>query len=434
MPKRPVSSSSIPVPRVPILVVGDIMCDHYIWGDVERISPEAPVQVLRWQREADRPGGAANAALNLAALGCRVQLAGVVGRDGAGRWLRRTLNQAGIETTGVIESSERATTVKTRVIARGQHMLRIDRESRDAIADRDETRLVSIIKTARGRVAGIVCSDYDKGVLTDRVMRTIVEGRSGPFIVVDPKSRDFRKYQGAHLLTPNEKELADAIHATGGASDDASVGRRAEFLMRSLGFQALLVTRGANGMDLFELDRRAIRRTHIPASQRHEVFDVTGAGDTVAAVLTMAAAAGRPLAEAARIANAAAGIVVGQVGTAVADPEALGRMMVGESSQAGAKILSRQALAARIRDARQRGSTVVFTSGSFESLKVAELRALQAARALGDLLVVGVQAHAASGPERAEMLAAIRFVDYVTLYSERTPNKLIRELRPDVVV
>lgn len=410
------------------------MCDHYIWGDVERISPEAPVQVLRWQREADRPGGAANAALNLAALGCRVQLAGVVGRDEAGRWLRRSLHQAGIDTTGVIESKDRTTTLKTRVIARGQHMLRIDRESRDVIAERDETRLVSIIRKARGRVAGIVCSDYDKGVLTDRVMRTIVEGRSGPFIVVDPKARDFRKYRGAHVLTPNEKELADATQAMGSSSDDASVGRRAESLMQALGVQALLVTRGASGMDLFELDRRAIRRTHIAVSQRHEVFDVTGAGDTVAAVLTMAAAAGKPLVDAARLANAAAGLVVGQVGTAVADPEALGRIMVGESSQAGSKVLSRHTAAERMRDARQRGSTVVFTGGSFESLKVADLRALQAARALGDLLVVGVHGDAATGPERAEMLAALRFVDYVTLYSERTPNKLIRELRPDVVV
>ncbi len=433
MPKRP-RTSRIPVPHAPILVVGDLMCDHYIWGDVERISPEAPVQVLRWEREADRPGGAANAALNLAALGCRVLLAGVVGKDEAGRWLRRSLDQAGVDTTAVIESSDRPTTLKTRVIARGQHMLRIDRESRGAIAERDERRLVSLIKKARGRVAGILCSDYDKGVLTDRVLRAIVEGRSRPFIVVDPKSRDFRKYRGAHVLTPNEKELADATPGTGGPSDDASVGRRAESLMRALGFQALLVTRGANGMDLFELDRRAIRRTHIAASQRHEVFDVTGAGDTVAAVLTMTASAGKPLAEAARVANAAAGIVVGLVGTAVAEPEALGRMMDGESSQAGSKVLSQHAVAARVREARQHGSTVVFTNGSFESLKVSDLRALQAARARGELLVVGVHGDSATGPERAEMLAALRFVDYVTLVTDRTLNKLIRELRPDVVV
>ncbi len=426
--------AKLPIPSAPILVVGDIMCDHYIWGDVERISPEAPVQVLRWEREADRPGGAANAALNLAALGCRVRLVGVVGKDEPGRWLRRSLEQAGIDATGVIESTDRPTTVKTRVIARGQHMLRIDRESRSAITEQDENRLVSAIRKAKGRVAGIVCSDYDKGVLTERVLRTVLEGRSKPFVLVDPKSRDFRKYCGAHLLTPNEKELADATQAQGEPSDAAAVGRRAESLMRTLGFPALLVTRGANGMDLFELNRRVIRRTHIAASQRHEVFDVTGAGDTVAAVLTMAAAAGMPLADAARVANAAAGIVVGMVGTAVAEPETLGRMVEGQSSQAGSKVLTRRAVAARIREARQRGATVVFTSGSFEALKVADLRALQAARALGELLVVGVNGDQATGAQRAEMLAALRVVDYVTLFSDRTPARLIRELRPDIVV
>jgi len=426
--------AKLPVPSAPILVLGDIMCDHYIWGDVERISPEAPVQVLRWEREADRPGGAANAALNLAALGCRVHLAGVIGKDERGRWLRRSLQQAGIGTAGVILSSDRGTTVKTRVIARGQHMLRIDRETRGAITERDEARLVSAVRKLRGRVAGILCSDYEKGVLTDRVLRAVLDRRPKTFVVVDPKGRDYRKYRGANVLTPNEKELADATPAIVGPSGDATVGRRAETLMRSLGFQAVLVTRGASGMDLFEADRRTVRRTHIEASQRHEVFDVTGAGDTVAAVLTMAAATGMALGDAARVANAAAGIVVGMVGTAVADPEALGRMMEGESSQAGSKVLSRPAVAAKIREARQHGSKVVFTSGSFDALNVTDLRTLQAARARGDLLVVGVNGSAATGPQRAEMLAALRFVDYVTLFSDRTPARLIRELRPDIVV
>ena len=427
-------NTGLPTPPAPILVVGDIMCDHYIWGDVERISPEAPVQVLRWEREADRPGGAANAAFNLAALGCRVQLVGVVGKDEPGRWLMRWLAQAGIDTTGVIQSTDRSTTLKTRVMARGQHMLRIDRETRAALSGRDEDRLISAIGKAKRRVAGIVCSDYDKGVLSNRVLRAIFEGRQKPFIVVDPKRRDFRKYRGAHLLTPNEKELAEAAPNVVGPAGDAAVKRRAESLIRTLGFRAILVTRGSNGMDLFESDRRGIRRTHIAASQRHEVFDVTGAGDTVAAVLTMAVAGGMTLADAARAANAAAGIVVGMVGTAVADPETLARMLDGEASQARSKVLTRSAVAARIRDAREHGSKVVFTSGSFESLNVHDLRALQEARARGGLLVVGVNGNPATGPQRAEMLAALRFVDYVTLFSDRTPAKLIRELRPDLVV
>ncbi len=421
-------------PQAPILVVGDIMCDHYVWGDVERISPEAPVPVLRWQREADRPGGAANAAMNLAALGCRVHLVGLIGTDEAGRWLLRALKASGIDTRGVIASSTRGTTLKTRVMARGQHMLRIDREARGAIDGRDERRLVAAVKRVRSRVAGIICSDYDKGVLSHRVLDATVGTRRTSLVVVDPKSRDFSKYRGADLLTPNEKELTDASPAGDYGTGDEAIRKRAELLMRQLRFKALLVTRGASGMDLFEVDKRAIRRTHIPATQRHEVFDVTGAGDTVAAVLTMAASAGMPLVDAARVANAAAGIVVGMVGTAVAEPEALNRMVDGEASQARSKVLSRSALALRIADARAHGSTVVFTSGSFEPLAVHHLRALQSARAQGELLVVGINGDPLTGPQRAEMVAALRSVDYVTLFSERSPARLIRELRPDVVV
>ncbi len=426
--------AELPIPSAPILVVGDIMCDHYVWGDVERISPEAPVQVLRWEREADRPGGAANAALNLAALGCRVRLVGVIGNDDPGRWVLRTLTRAGIDTRGVVRSSDRPTTLKTRVMARGQHMLRIDRETRAPLSARDERLVVAAVRRGRKTAAGTVCSDYDKGVLTSQVFRAILEGRGKAFVAVDPKSSNFRKYRGADLLTPNEKELDDATPGHASPTRDADIKRRAESLIRTLGFKAILVTRGSSGMDLFEADRRTIRRTHIPALQRHEVFDVTGAGDTVAAVLTMAVAAGVTLADAARIANAAAGIVVGMVGTAVAEPDTLARMIGGESSQARSKVLTTKALAARMAEARGNGSTVVFTSGSFDSLSVDDLRALQRARAQGELLVVGVNGDPSTGPQRAEMLAALRFVDYVTLFPDRSAAKIIRELRPDIVV
>lgn len=424
----------LPIPSAPILVVGDIMCDHYVWGDVERISPEAPVQVLRWEREADRPGGAANAALNLAALGCRVRLVGVIGTDDPGRWLMRTLKRAGIDTKGVIRSNDRPTTLKTRIIARGQHMLRIDRETRTPLSPRDERLVVAAVRKARKAVAGIVCSDYDKGMFTKRVFRAVIERRGKVFVAVDPKSRNLGKYRGANLLTPNEKELAEAAPGQSAPTRDADVKRRAESVMRTLGFKAILVTRGSSGMDLFEADRRAIRRTHIPALQRHEVFDVTGAGDTVTAVLTMAVSAGLPLADAARVANAAAGIVVGMVGTAVADPDTLARVIGGEASQAQSKVLTRTALGAKITEVRGNGGTVVFTSGAFDPLTVGDLQALQNARARGDLLVVGVNGDPSTGAQRAEVLAALRFVDYVAIVPERTEAALIRELRPQVVV
>jgi D-beta-D-heptose 7-phosphate kinase/D-beta-D-heptose 1-phosphate adenosyltransferase len=424
----------LPVPRGPIVVVGDIMCDHYVWGDVERISPEAPVQVLRWEREANRPGGAANAAMNLAALGCEVHLVGVIGRDWAGSWLLGHLRSNGIGTSGVVLSPDRGTIVKTRVMARSQHMLRIDREPREPIEDAEVRRMLAAIRKLSKRAAGMLCSDYSKGVLSVPVLRACL-GRGRAFTVVDPKSRDFRRYRGAHLLTPNERELMEAS----GDSDQALRGdlvvrRRARMVMRRHGFKALLVTRGASGMDLFVSGRKQIQNTHIAALQRHEVFDVTGAGDTVAAAMVMGGASGLELTEAARLANAAAGLVVGSVGTAVADRDALERIMNGESSQARAKVLPRAALAARIKDARRQGLVVALTSGAFDTLDLAALRALQRARAESDLLVVAVQARDEKGQHRAELVAALRFVDYVTLSDGGSADSLVRALRPDRVV
>jgi rfaE bifunctional protein kinase chain/domain len=333
MPKRRLRSPRLPVPSSPILVVGDIMCDHYVWGDVERISPEAPVQVLRWDNEANRPGGAANAAMNLAALGCKVHIIGIVGSDEAGHWLLETLRGSGIDTRDVIVSRTRTTTLKTRVIARGQHMLRIDRETRAVPDLAEERRIVTAIGKLK-RLSGIVCSDYAKGVLTAPVLAASLSVPGRPFVLIDPKGRDFLKYRGADLLTPNERELMEAVGndqlpATGRRlpAEEEVIRDRAHTLMRRLDLKALLVTRGAGGMDLFETEGRTIRRTHIDALQRQEVFDVTGAGDTVAAVLMLGAAAGLPLVEAARVANAAAGLVVGMVGTAVVDPDALLRVI-----------------------------------------------------------------------------------------------------------
>ena len=435
MDKPPLRPRQLPHPAHPILVVGDIMCDHYVWGDVERISPEAPIPVMRWEREADRPGGAANAAVNLAALGCRVRLVGLVGHDEPGQWLLQTLRAKGVDTRGVIQSSRRATTVKTRVIARGQHLLRIDRETRADVDRRDEQRLVSAIGRLNGRLSGVLCSDYDKGVLSERVLRACLRGKRKPFVLVDPKGRDYAKYKGADLLTPNERELAEAVPDAGaGVSGMDVIERRARSLISRLRLKALLVTRGAHGMDLFEAGGRTLRRTHIAAAQRHDVFDVTGAGDTVAAAVAMAAAAGWPLVNAARLANAAAAIVVGIVGTSVAEAETLASIFDGGASFARAKVLSLPALAAQVAEARAHGRAVVFTSGRFDVLDVDDLRTLQRARAQGDVLVVGVEDESKGGPQRAELVGALRVVDYVTLFRSKTRAQLVRMLRPDVII
>jgi D-beta-D-heptose 7-phosphate kinase/D-beta-D-heptose 1-phosphate adenosyltransferase len=437
-----------------VLVVGDLISDHFIWGDVERISPEAPVQVLRIGHESDRPGGAANVAMNLSALGCRVHVAGVVGRDAAGRSLIRLLRSRGVGTSGIVTAVARPTTVKTRVIGRGRQLLRMDRETREPISAADQRTLVRAVRPLLASVSAVICSDYNKGVLTPSVLREIFalarRRRPGslarPTIVVDPKGRDFTKYRGADILTPNESELTEATERGVRPTSDADLESRVRWLTRATGVPVILVTRGEAGMDLFERHAGSLRRTHVPVLQRHDVYDVTGAGDTVVAVIGMAAAAGVPLVDAARIASAAAGVVVSTVGTTVIDPESLTRVLDGQLSAARRKILSLSRLSVRLREARLRGSTVVFTNGCFDLLHAGHLHLLQRARALGDVLVVAVNDDVSvrrlkgSGRplvpamERAEMLASLQFVDYVTLFHERTPLKLIRTLRPDVLV
>jgi D-beta-D-heptose 7-phosphate kinase/D-beta-D-heptose 1-phosphate adenosyltransferase len=268
-----------------------------------------------------------------------------------------------------------------------------------------------------------------------------------PPVLVDPKGRDFSKYRGAYLLTPNEKEVIEATQEVDDAPPpEPGLQRRAQLLIKQTGAKAILVTRGAGGMELFEKGRGSLRETHIPVTQTHEVFDVTGAGDTVAAVMGMAVFGGMPLADAAQLASAAAGIVVGMVGTGVVEPDALSRVISGGLSQSGLKILSGHRLRKRVAEAQARGERVVFTNGCFDLLHTGHLHLLQRARALGDLLVVGLNDDASvrklkgkgrpliGQDQRAELLASLRFVDYVTHFSAPTPLRLIRALRPDILV
>ncbi len=441
----------------PVVVVGDILYDHFVWGEVDRVSPEAPVQVLRWEREADAPGGAANVALNLASLGCRVRLIGVVGKDAPGRRLVGRLRKKGVDTSGVLAVAGRPTSQKTRVIARGQHILRIDRERVLPLGADEERRVAASVRRLGRGASGIICSDYAKGVLGKGVLAAVFgvsaaakkkrSDKGRPFVLVDPKGRDFTRHRRADILTPNARELIEATREMAGREDGGpDLDRRARWLMGRTGVRALLVTRGAEGMDLFEAGGARPRKTHVPVSQTHQVYDVTGAGDTVAAVMGMAAFGGSSLADAARLATAAAGIVVGMVGTAVVEPEALARVMGGGLSASGLKILSRDALKRRLAEARARGDRVVFTNGCFDMMHTGHLHLLQRARARGDLLVVGLNDDASvrrlkgtgrpliGEDERAEMLVSLRFVDYVSIFAEQTPLRLIRALRPDVLV
>ena len=310
-------------PRAHVLVVGDIIGDHYIWGKVDRISPEAPVPVVHVTAESYRLGGAANVAHNIVSLGGRVTVCGVVGEDEAGRWLLKEMAVRGIRTAGVLVSAERPTTVKTRVIAHSQQVVRFDREVRETLPGAIRAKILEHALQAMPQVQAVVISDYSKGVVTRELVRRLArraKGRGIP-LAVDPKVSHFPYYRGVTLISPNTQEAAAATGIP--IVDEESLLRAGRKLLRQTRSQAVLITRGEQGMSLFQGDHSVV---HLPTAAR-EVYDVTGAGDTVIGVLALALAAGVPLPQAATLANLAAGIVVGEVGTATVDREQLRRQI-----------------------------------------------------------------------------------------------------------
>ena len=300
-----------------IAVLGDVMLDEFIWGDVSRISPEAPVPVVDIRRESTHLGGAANVLANLVALGARASVVGVVGKDSAGEKVCAALREAGTQTDGLlIEDTGRPTTIKTRIIAHNQMVVRADRERRGPLDERTEELVIKAIAGALAGADALVVSDYDKGVVTPRVLAEVLPlaYRRIP-VLIDPKPRNFDCYRPATLITPNHHE---ALRLTNIEEDsDEELARAAQLIRARLGCDAVLVTRGARGLMLLEGDRDAV---YVPTTAR-EVYDVTGAGDTVIATLAAARSAGASVLEAAILANHAAGIVVGKLGTATASPE-----------------------------------------------------------------------------------------------------------------
>ena len=321
-------------PSIRILVIGDVILDHYVFGDVSRISPEAPVPVVEVKEESFRLGGAANTVANIRSLGGQVDVVSVIGKDENGSRLRKMLQEIGVNVEGLLCDSSRPTIIKTRVIARHQQVVRIDREVKDAVDGNLKKEIIRIAEATIPKVDAVICSDYDKGVLSKDVLEVVLahaKERDLP-VVVDPKMKtptpgaslglrqNFWYYKGATLVTPNTKEASAAFGKE--ITGDASLLDAGKTLLQRLELQALLITRGEHGMSLFEAVSGQTKVTHIPTVAR-EVFDVTGAGDTVVAVSTLALAAGASMLDAARIANCAAGIVVGKVGTASVTTEEL---------------------------------------------------------------------------------------------------------------
>jgi D-beta-D-heptose 7-phosphate kinase / D-beta-D-heptose 1-phosphate adenosyltransferase len=430
------------LPSVRALVIGDLMLDEYLWGKTERISPEAPVQVVDVLRKDLRLGGAGNVLNNLAALGCQVQVFSVLGEDEDGHLLRELLLDRGIETEGLLREPGRTTSRKTRILASNQQMLRIDRESRGDLLPESAERLADLLRQAAKEAQVILVSDYLKGVLTPGLLREIIDiGRQqGIPVVIDPKGADYDRYRGATLLTPNRKEAQAAAGMT--ISDEVSLRRVGRTLRDRLDLQALVLTRSEEGMTIFLRDEQEV---HLPTEAR-EVYDVSGAGDTVLSCMGAGLACGLSIEEAAQVANLAAGVVVGKVGTSTVSPEELLEAAARLHLDTDLKIRSREVLRVLLDGERQRGRTVVFTNGCFDLLHLGHVKYLQKARKLGDLLVLGLNSDDSirrlKGPkrpligqdERAHLMAALDCIDYVVIFDEDTPYELIRTLRPQVLV
>jgi len=425
-----------------VLVVGDLMLDEYLWGSAERISPEAPVQVVDLKKRDVRLGGAGNVVNNLLSLGCRVVVASVIGEDENASLLRRRLDVRGLSQEGVLADPDRVTSRKTRILASNQQIVRVDHESREQISPDTEGRLLEFAKAQMANCNLILVSDYLKGVLTNRVLAELISAARGKGVpvVVDPKGDDFSKYRGATLLTPNRKELQLATGKN--LTDDAAIRSAGMGLLQDLGLQALALTRSEEGISLFSADGGEDR---FPAEAR-EVFDVTGAGDTVLAVLGSTLAAGASYAEAVKLANVAAGLVVAKVGASSVTPEEILGAIAREHFDSDLKVKSLPGLIKALEQVRNAGHKIVFTNGCFDLLHVGHVKYLQAARKHGDVLVLGLNTDDSirrlKGPkrplvaegERAHLLAALDCVSFVVLFDEDTPLELIKAVRPDILV
>jgi len=441
MDRKTIESLFNRVGSIRCLVIGDLMLDEYLWGKAERISPEAPVQVVDVVREELRLGGAGNVVNNLVALGAQVSVCSVIGEDANGRALLEDFNQRTVAVDAIFPDPSRHTSRKTRVVASNQQIVRIDRESREPLSPAMEDQVCRWIAAHGAAFDVILLSDYLKGVLTPRVIQAVVAAAAPAKVpvLVDPKGTDYTRYHGASILTPNRKEAEAAAGIT--IRDSESLGQAARLIMERAGLDNLLVTRSEEGMSLFSRDGETV---HIPTVAR-EVFDVSGAGDTVLASLAIGVAAGMDLAEAARLANIAAGIAVGKLGTSTVSPTEIINAVALTHSDSDSKIKHLDVLTAIIAAEKARGKRVVFTNGCFDLLHAGHVKYLQKARSLGDLLVMGLNSDVSvrrlkgekrpliGEEERAHILAALDCIDYVVVFDEDTPLELITALKPHIL-
>ena len=439
---------SLGTPKV--LVLGDLIVDRYVWGDAERISQEAPVVLLRADQREERLGGAASVATMLSALGAQVALAGVVGDDETGRQCRKMLQAAGIDQDLVLADPSRPTTLKERYIGRAQHkhpqqMMRVDYEVRDAIAKSLSDRLVADLENVLPRFDVVLVSDYDKGVCTPELVGRLIEAarRCQRHVLVDPiRGGDYgQRYRGCSAMTPNRLEAGLATGIEIATIADAFLA--ADQLRHELDMEVGIITLDTDGMVLVDASGQG---HHFPIRAR-QVYDITGAGDMVLAVLGVVLAVGYGYPEAIQLANAAGGLEVERIGVATVTRAEIIHDLLQSTGSVGEKLVSQEVLLAEIENHRRAGKSIVFTNGCFDILHAGHVHYLREARAQGDLLVVGLNTDTGvrrlgKGPDRpvngqdhrALVLGAVEYVDYVCLFEEETPLELIRAVRPDVLV
>ncbi|WP_066159532.1 D-glycero-beta-D-manno-heptose-7-phosphate kinase [Aliarcobacter skirrowii] len=424
-----------------ILVIGDLMIDHYLWGSCDRISPEAPVQVVNVKKENSVLGGAGNVINNLVSLGSSVEVISVIGDDSVANELKTLLSNIGVSFDNLVVEKGRKTSKKSRLMASNQQVLRYDSESVDEISKNSSNKILEILEKNIKNYSAIILSDYKKGVLTTTLTQDIIKlaNRNKIKVLADPKGKDFSKYKGAYTLTPNKKEAMEATNID--IKDEKSLVEALKSLKQNCNLEVSLITLSEQGIAIFDDELFTS-----PTAAR-EVFDVTGAGDTVIASITFALSCGVDIKKALYFANLAAGVVVGKIGSATAS---LDEIYEYESqlnkSSSSSHIKTFDEIEKLAKKLHSQGKKIVFTNGCFDILHVGHVKYLEEAKSYGDVLILGLNADSSvrklkglsrpinSQDDRAYILASLESVDYVVIFEEETPYELIKLIKPHVLV
>lgn len=430
------------LPQSKVLCIGDVMLDRYVYGSIDRISPEAPIPVMQYQRDVSMLGGVGNVARNLCAWRCETVMLAVTGQDDAANEIKALAKELPHLAAELLSDPARPTTLKTRYVSGNQQMLRLDHESKESIRDLQVEQAMQKIKQILPRMGAVILSDYAKGMLSDKLVEAVIrEARAHKVpVLVDPKGQDYGRYKGATILSPNLKELAQGTNRV--LKTDEEIVDAAKFLIQKLDLEALLVTRSKDGMSLVQKGGAV---HHLPAEAR-DVYDVSGAGDTSIAMLAAAIAAKASFIDAAYMANIAAGIAVGKLGTAIVMTSEIDEALLSSHNRMKSKLYDTPALLDRIAVWRHQGYKIGFTNGCFDLIHPGHISLLRQSRAACDRLVVAMNTDASvkklkgdnrpiqNQQSRATVMSSLDSVDAVVLFDEDTPMKLIEAIKPDVLV